>query len=78
MDAAFAGDVKATMAAQNKIQPYIDYFFHDKVDEVPHWQEICKYTLQAQRLDFAGLPRRPVGELDTANKEKIEKVLADM
>lgn len=77
-DAAFAGDVKATMEAQNKIQPYIDYFFHDKVNEEPHWQEICKYTLQAQGLDFAGLPRKPLGELDAANKKKIEKLLADM
>lgn len=64
--------------AQNNIQPYIDYFFHDKVDGVPHWQEICKYTLQAQGLDFAGLPRKPLGELDAANKKKVEKLLADM
>ena len=64
-------------AAQNNIQPYIDYFFYDKVNGVPHWQEICKYTLQAQGLDV-GLPRKPLGELDDANKKKIEKLLADM
>ena len=78
MDAALAGDVKATMEAQYKIQPYIDYFFHDKVNEVPHWQEICKYTLQAQGLDFVGVPRKPLGELDEVNKKKIDKLLADM
>jgi len=78
LDAAQSGDVKAAIKAQNNIQPYIDYFFHDKVDGVPHWQEICKYTLQAQGLDFAGLPRKPLGELDEANKKKIEKLLADM
>ena len=71
-DAAFSGDVKAAIAAQN-----IDYFFYDKVNGVPHWQEICKYTLQAQGLDV-GLPRKPLGELDDANKKKIEKLLADM
>ena len=44
---------------------------------MPHWQEICKYTLQAQGLDYVGLPRKPLGELDEANKRKIEKILAD-
>ena len=78
LDAAQSGDVKAAIKAQYNIQPYIDYFFHDKVDGVPHWQEICKYTLQAQGLDFAGLPRKPLGELDAANKKKVEKLLADM
>ena len=28
--------------------------------------------------DFAGLPRKPLGELDAANKKKVEKLLADM
>lgn len=77
-DACFAGDVKAARAAQDNIQPYINYFFYDKVNGVPHWQEICKYTLQAQGLDYVGLPRKPLGELDEANKRKIEKILADM
>ena len=35
-------------------------------------------TLQAQGLDYVGLPRKPLGELDEANKRKIEKILADM
>ncbi len=77
-DAASAKDVDAAIKAQNNIQPYIDYFFYDKVDGVPHWQEVCKYTLQAQGLDYVGVPRRPLGELDAANKKKIEKILADM
>lgn len=46
---------------------------------MPHWQEICKYTLQAQGLDYVGLPRKPLGELDEAQQApKIEKILADM
>ncbi len=77
-DAASAKDVDAAIKAQNNIQPYIDYFFYDKVNGVPHWQEVCKYTLQAQGLDFAGIPRKPLGELDAENKKKIEKLLADM
>ena len=77
-DAASKGDVEGARKAQYNIQPYIDYFFHDKKDEVPHWQEICKYTLQAQGLDYVGLPRKPLGELDAENKKKIEKLLADM
>jgi len=70
-------DVDKAMAQQFKLQPYIDYFFYDKVNGVPHWQEVCKYTLTAQGLDV-GLPRKPLGELDDANKKKIEKLLADL
>jgi 4-hydroxy-tetrahydrodipicolinate synthase len=77
-DACFAKDVDAAIAAQNNIQPFIDYFMYDKVNGVPHWQEICKYTLKAQGLDFVGVPRKPLGELDDANKKKIEQLLADM
>lgn len=77
-DAAFAGDIKGAKKAQDNIQPFINYFLYDKVNGVPHWQEICKYTLQAQGLDYAGVPRKPLGELDAANKKKVEKLLADM
>ena len=77
LDAAKVGDVKETIKAQRNIQPYIDYFFYDKRDGIPHWQEICKYTLQAQGLDV-GWPRKPLRELDRENKNKIEKLLADM
>ncbi|MGN8764881.1 dihydrodipicolinate synthase family protein [Hornefia butyriciproducens] len=76
-DAAQAKDVDATFAAQNNIQPYIDYFFHDKKNGVPHWLEICHYTLIAQGID-GGLPRRPLGDLADEDKKKIEKLLADM
>ena len=77
LDACKAKDVDKAIAAQYNLQPFIDYFFNDKVDGVPHWQEICKYTLTAQGLD-AGIPRKPLGDLDNANKKKIEKLLADM
>ena len=70
-------DVDKARAQQKKMQPYIDYFFYDKEAGVPHWQEVCKYTLTAQGLDV-GLPRRPLGDLDDANKKKIDKLLADL
>ncbi|WP_321449526.1 dihydrodipicolinate synthase family protein [uncultured Cohaesibacter sp.] len=70
-------DVDKARAQQAKMQPYIDYFFYDKEAGVPHWQEVCKYTLAAQGLDV-GLPRHPLGELDDANKKKIDKLLADL
>lgn len=76
-DAAHAKDVDGAFAAQKKLQPFIDYFFNDKVDGYPHWLEICHYTLKAQGVD-AGIPRRPLREIDDANKKKIEKLLADM
>lgn len=77
LDACFQKDVDAARAAQNNLQPYIDYFFNDKVNGKPHWQEICKYTLVAQGLNV-GQPRRPLKELDDTNKKKVEKLLADM
>ncbi|SJZ66133.1 dihydrodipicolinate synthase family protein [Consotaella salsifontis] len=70
-------NVDKARAQQAKMQPFIDYFFYDKEAGVPHWQEVCKYTLTAQGLDV-GLPRRPLGDLDDANKKKIEKLLADL
>ncbi len=77
LDVCVAKDVDKARAQQAKLQPYTDYFFNDKVEGVPHWQEVCKYTLTAQGLDV-GLPRRPLGALDNANKKKVEKLLADL
>lgn len=76
-DACFAKDVDGAKAIARKLQPFLDYFLYDKVNGVPHWQEIFKYTLQVQGLDV-GLPRKPLGELDEANKKKIEKLIADL
>jgi 4-hydroxy-tetrahydrodipicolinate synthase len=70
-------DVEKANQQQYKMQPFIDYFFYDKINGVPHWQEICKYVLAAQGLE-AGLPRRPLGALDEANKKKVDKLLADL
>jgi len=75
--AAVEKDVDKSRAIQNRMQPFIDYFFYDKVNGVPHWQEICKYALTAQGLTV-GLPRKPLGDLDDANKKKVEKLLADL
>ena len=77
LDAGKAKDVDACIAAQQNIQPYIDFFFNDKVNGQPHWQEICKYTLEAQGLKV-GKPRRPLRELDPVSKKKVDKLLADM
>lgn len=71
-------DIDKANAYHQKLQPYINYFFYDKTDSVPHWQEICKYTLKAQGLDFVGLPRRPLGDLDDVNKKKVDMLLADL
>ena len=77
-DACFAKDVDKAIKLQNNLQDYINYFFYQKKNGVPHWLEICKYTLQAQGLDYAGLPRLPLGELDAENKKKIDTLLANM
>lgn len=77
-DAVWAKDVDAARKAQDKIIPFLNYFLYDKKNGVPHWLEICNYTLEAQGLDYVGIPRRPAGGLDAENKKKIEKLLADM
>ena len=70
-------DIDKANRQQYKIQPFTDYFFYDKVNGVPHWQEICKYVLAAQGLSV-GLPRKPLGALDAANKKKVDKLLAEL
>lgn len=56
------------------IKEYMDYFLTYKTGD-PHWLEIFKYTLQAQGVD-AGLPKKPLGELDAENKAIIDKAVA--
>jgi len=77
-DACEEKNVDKALQCQNHIQDYIDFFFYDKVNGVPHWQEICKYTLVCQGLDYVGLPRKPLGELSAENKRKVEKLIAAM
>lgn len=77
-DACFEKDVDKALKLQNNLQDFINYFFYEKKNGVPHWLEICKYTLQAQGLDYAGLPRLPLGDLDAENKKKIDTLLANM
>ncbi len=76
-DAAKSKDMDALRKAMANVIPFVNYFLYDKVNGVPHWLEICNYTLTAQGLDV-GLPRRPAGDLDDSNKKKVEKLLADM
>ncbi len=58
------------------IKEYMDYFLTYKTND-PHWQEIFKYTLQAQGLDV-GLPKKPLGEVDAENKAILDKAIAAM
>ena len=59
-----------------KMEPFMNYFYTNyKVD--PHWQEIFKYCLKLQGID-AGLPRKPLGDIEDVEKKKIEKMLSDM
>ena len=59
-----------------KMKPFINYY-HTENTGYPHWQEVFKYVLKLQGLD-AGLPRKPLGELDEAEKKKIDKLMVDM
>ena len=58
--------------SRRSLSLYIDYFFYDKTAGVPHWQEICKYTLPP-RVSIAARRVVRFGDLDDANKRKVEK-----
>jgi 4-hydroxy-tetrahydrodipicolinate synthase len=57
--------------------PIRNLFLNDHAAGVPHWQEKGKYILKALGLDFAGTPRKPLGELTPEYKKKIEKTLSE-
>ena len=68
-------DLDKANALTYKHMPLTKLFFEDKVNEVPHWQEIARYILKYQGLDFAGLPRRPLGDLEDDFKKKLKKAI---
>lgn len=74
-DAVFVDSdpVKARSIVKSML-PLRDLFLNDNEDGVPHWQEKGKFLLQLQGLDFAGWPRRPLGELTAEYKKKLERV----
>lgn len=71
---AIKKDVDAGRALWAKMKPFIDYFYTYTTGD-PHWQEIFKYVLKCQGLDYAGLPRLPLGDLNQDEKKKIDKIM---
>ena len=59
-----------------KVLPLIDYFI-TYTNGYPHWQEVCKCVLNLQGLD-AGVPRKPLGEVNDVEKKKIDKIIKDI
>lgn len=59
------------------MQDYVDYFITYNQGNDPHWHEVFKYTLKCFGFD-AGLPRRPLRDLQPEEKKTIDKILADM
>lgn len=59
------------------MKPFIDYFYTYTTGD-PHWQEIFKYVLKLQGLDYAGLPRLPLGDLLPEEKKKVEKIMQEI
>lgn len=60
-----------------KMKPFIDYFYTYSTGD-PHWQEIFKYVLTVQGLDYAGLPRLPLGDVLPEGKKKIDRVMNEI
>lgn len=59
------------------MKPFIDYFYTYTTGD-PHWQEIFKYVLKLQGLDFAGLPRKPLGDLLPEEKKNVERIMQEI
>ena len=74
---AIQKDVDAGRALWAKMKPFIDYFYTYTTGD-PHWQEIFKYVLKLQGLDYAGLPRLPLGDLLPEEKKKVEKIMQEI
>ncbi len=55
------------------MMPLRELFLNDDLNGVPHWQEKGKFLLQLQGLEFAGRPRRPLGDLSPEYKKKLER-----
>jgi 4-hydroxy-tetrahydrodipicolinate synthase len=66
-------NVDKANAYWQKVMPFIDYFYTYKTGD-PHWHEIFKYLLQAQGFN-AGCPRKPLGELNSEEKKKVNAIL---
>lgn len=59
-----------------KALPFIDYYLTYTTND-PHWHEVFKYALQLQGFD-AGLPRRPLGDLDLTEKKTVNSLFENM
>ncbi|HYF84056.1 MAG TPA: dihydrodipicolinate synthase family protein [Clostridia bacterium] len=67
-------NIEKGRAVMNKLMPFVNYLTYEKVNEKPHWLEIFKAAVNMQGVP-AGKPRRPLGELDNENIERLKKVL---
>lgn len=70
-------DADGGMKLWSRMRPFVDYFYTYYTND-PHWQEIFKYVLLQQGLDYAGLPRAPLGELLPAEKKKVDAILKEI
>ena len=69
-------DFEKARLYQNKMQPFIDYFITYNNND-PHWHEVFKYVLKKFGFN-AGLPRMPLGDLEDAEKVKVDALLEQL
>ena len=58
----------------DKFLPFVNFFMDPKVNEKVHWLEMLKWAVTVQGIP-AGIPRRPLRELDHEVKKQMQKPL---
>jgi 4-hydroxy-tetrahydrodipicolinate synthase len=57
-----------------KFMPFVSFFMDPKLNEKVHWLEMLKWAVTVQGIP-AGIPRRPLRELDSEVKKQMKKPL---
>lgn len=68
------GNLEKGRKIWDKFIPFINFFMDPKINEQVHWLEMLKWAATVQGAP-AGIPRRPLRELDEKIKQQMKKPL---
>jgi 4-hydroxy-tetrahydrodipicolinate synthase len=67
-------DLVKAQKVWDKFLPFVSFFMDPKVNEKVHWLEMLKWAVTVQGIP-AGIPRRPLRELNSEVKKQMQKPL---
>jgi 4-hydroxy-tetrahydrodipicolinate synthase len=68
------GNLEKGRKLWDKFIPLLNFFLDPKTNERAHWLEMLKWAVNVQGIPV-GIPRRPLRELDSEMKKKMQKPL---